>query len=551
LRLPVIAVNHQLAFVVSIAMAIGATIRCVRARMNTSRLVLWLLFVWLVPFIGPATALLSRFKRLPDSSSLAPSPASSQSERPALHPIFKAIDAGETDVIRTLLKENPQLLYLKNPEGGTLLAWAAGRGRRGPSDAIGAACHDFDTIKALLDKDPRLAYGEHPIRISFLPWAAMYGRKDVVELLLAKMSEIGEGFGDIQIALRCAASREVAELLIAHGADVNGIADDDEHGNTPLLSASLSRPADLVELLLAHHARVNVRNSRGVTPLLNAAYDADPRPTELLLSHGADVTVRMDENGQTPLHIATRYHRAETVKLLLAHHADVHAKDNLGKTPLHLAVTDGDLNLVKILIDHHSEINARDAGGRTPLQWAIMKQKTDIAALLREHDAEEFTIASVPGEIALPAELVAVATALEKQFATLGIPSRKIAPTEWNSLPAEIRDVVPRWLMELQTKYALTGPSLECTLESAEWAQYFDFSPPSFYAEGWTMNPEFIDQGFTVIGMGEDGDLWLIGTKESPLSRIYLFDLSADEIEAASETFVDFLAGSIPNPSLY
>jgi len=47
----------QLLPLINIVLAIAATVRCVRTGRRGLTLVLWLLFVWLVPIIGPVVAL--------------------------------------------------------------------------------------------------------------------------------------------------------------------------------------------------------------------------------------------------------------------------------------------------------------------------------------------------------------------------------------------------------------------------------------------------------------------------------------------------------------
>jgi ankyrin repeat protein len=58
--------------------------------------------------------------------------------------------------------------------------------------------------------------------------------------------------------------REIAELLIAKGADVNAKGDD---GSTPLHSAAWYDRKEVAELLIANGADVNAKDDGGDTPL--------------------------------------------------------------------------------------------------------------------------------------------------------------------------------------------------------------------------------------------------------------------------------------------
>ena len=62
---------------------------------------------------------------------------------------------------------------------------------------------------------------------------------------------------------------EVAELLLAKGADVNAKADG-QGGATPLLAAAFNGWRDTAELLLAKGADINAKDLHGSTPLFMA-----------------------------------------------------------------------------------------------------------------------------------------------------------------------------------------------------------------------------------------------------------------------------------------
>lgn len=123
----------------------------------------------------------------------------------------------------------------------------------------------------------------------------------------------------------------------------------DEYDCTPLSKEALFCNKDMGELLLAHGADVNAKNRLGETPLLEAA--GCTAVVELLLAHGADVNIK-DNDGQTPLLAAAARGAMETVKLLLAHGADVNASDRYGRTPLDRASTSKYKDVVKLLRQH-------------------------------------------------------------------------------------------------------------------------------------------------------------------------------------------------------
>ena len=74
---------------------------------------------------------------------------------------------------------------------------------------------------------------------------------------------------------------QVAELLIAEGADVNA---KNVVGQTPLHWAAMAGHKEIIELLIAVGAEVNAKTKRGETPL-DLAED-DPKIRNPILKHG-------------------------------------------------------------------------------------------------------------------------------------------------------------------------------------------------------------------------------------------------------------------------
>jgi predicted Fe-Mo cluster-binding NifX family protein len=82
---------------------------------------------------------------------------------------------------------------------------------------------------------------------------------------------------------------DVAEMLIANGADVNKQC---LHGWTPLHNAALSGDEAIVKLLIAHKANINVQNNLGDTPLHCALQKGQKNAARILINSGADTTIK-------------------------------------------------------------------------------------------------------------------------------------------------------------------------------------------------------------------------------------------------------------------
>jgi ankyrin repeat protein len=184
--------------------------------------------------------------------------------------------------------------------------------------------------------------------------------------------------------------KEVAELLIAEGADVNesnGIFTplDWAYSDNQNRNADELRFTETAALLRKHGAKQGV-NLGPPKDIWEAATEGDMEAVKQFIDEGADVNVK-NKVGSTPLLYAAV--QKEIIELLIAKGADVNAKNNSGWTPLLMAVLGDRKEVIELLIAKGADVNAKDSRkdsrGETPLDWAIEKNYTEIAALLRKH----------------------------------------------------------------------------------------------------------------------------------------------------------------------
>ncbi len=180
---------------------------------------------------------------------------------------------------------------------------------------------------------------------------------------------------------------DTAQLLIAKGADVKI---QTQRGYPLLSSAVFHEDLKTAKLLLAKGADPNKgparttvigwrtfsratgfgswQESHAPAPLWHAIHHGHEEMVELLLAHGARVNP-LNHGGPSPLHLAIERRHLAIAKRLLDKGADVNARDGHGATPLHGALRyyRDESELVKLLIRHGAELNTLNVEGFTPL----------------------------------------------------------------------------------------------------------------------------------------------------------------------------------------
>lgn len=140
-------------------------------------------------------------------------------------------------------------------------------------------------------------------------------------------------------------------------------------------------------MLLALGVDPNKPGVDGVTPLHEAAMKNHTGVVEVLVAHGAKVDA-WDDAGETPLHEAALGGGVEGAEILLARRAEIDAKDRRsGATPLYYAALFGRTRMIQLLLRKGVSMNARNAKGVSVLEAAIQSGQTEAAELLRKADA--------------------------------------------------------------------------------------------------------------------------------------------------------------------
>ncbi|KAL6696840.1 ankyrin repeat-containing domain protein [Trichoderma pleuroticola] len=225
--------------------------------------------------------------------------------------------------------------------------------------------------------------------LSPLASAAKEGHEEISALLLRRgakietKSDYGPAISALRVAVR-ADRVNVVKLLLAHKADleIRG-----EGGLTALHIAAISIQMSMVELLLSNGADIKSRTEEGLTALHLAARHGQKNTVELLLSYGLDIRDH-GRRGRVALHLAAQVYgdRVDLVEVLLAHGADMEIRDERGWTPLIIAANYGNPNIIEILAAHGADVGVQDKEGCTALH-VTESDSSSVAKILLAHGA--------------------------------------------------------------------------------------------------------------------------------------------------------------------
>jgi ankyrin repeat protein len=303
-------------------------------------------------------------------------------------PLFFAARYNRLDVLKLLIAAGADVNKACVNDGCTPLHIAAQDGHAGVVSVLLETAGVDMNLAALMTTDGEFA------GITYTPSfiAAWNNRLDVVTLLIAARSDVSmacvDGYTPLHIAAHKGYTGVVSVLLETAGVDMNAaLTDGRDAGVTPLFLAAEDNRLDVLKLLIAAGADVNMARADGYTPLHMAAQNGHAGVVSALLeAAGVDLNKAPADGataGVTPLYIAPLLNQLDFVKMLITAGAGVDMACADGDAPLHVAAHQEHDDVVDLLIAAGANLHAT-------LSFALARGHAVVAQKLRAAGANEY-----------------------------------------------------------------------------------------------------------------------------------------------------------------
>ena len=253
-----------------------------------------------------------------------------------------------------------------------------------------------------------------------LTWAAMMGQTEAAELLLRHGANINGRNKDENTALHLAVflgRAEITEFLLKNGADINARNDDgataiDILGVPWEMTQFLTKPMGIaLEQEQFEDGRAKIREMFGTAPKLGvktvpnvqdsnskdlwaAARTGNLQAIKRHIEEGGDINALDNGFRLSAIAWGALHGQAEVVQFLIENGVDVNLKNGDGATPLHSAAFLGRVDVAKLLLENGADVKARNNDGATPVDvLSVDWETTAFVCSLIGIDIEEAEIA--------------------------------------------------------------------------------------------------------------------------------------------------------------
>jgi ankyrin repeat protein len=291
--------------------------------------------------------------------------------------IFDAINNSDTDKVKLLIREAPDLVNAKNPNEQSPLHFAAFNSNP-------------EIIKFLVEHGAAVDI-KNKMALTPFYYAALSGNREIMDYLLAygankKDLELRNPWGRTPL---CAVSRdggnaETIKTLIDLGADINA---KDNSGWSPIQLAAWRPYRDVVDLLTAASADLEIGKDEGKRLFNNALSFGLDNLFDKMISLGMSVDTGNAETKALILSAAGGGSKRIT-EFLINKGWDVNYKNVYGWAPIHRAAEQGHKEIISLLLENGADINTRNMLGQSAYNIAIEREDPELGDYLKSLNSE-------------------------------------------------------------------------------------------------------------------------------------------------------------------
>ncbi len=269
--------------------------------------------------------------------------------------LMYAAQQGHLEIVKRLIAVHKVNVNAENYQGNTALMMASQK------DYV-------EVVKALL-----LA-GATVDNVSKKGWnaisIALY--KKVNPEIIHSLISAGANISEIFLLAAQKGCMPIIESAIFCGVNINQI----YKNETALITATKAGHIDIINLLVARGAKINIPDKNGVTALMYAAYLGHTEIVKFLIASGVDVNIS-SKPGNTALILAARNGYNFIVDILIKAGAHLDKSNQYGNTAVMMAANRNYVSTVKMLADAGADLKG-------PLILAVRQQnKTVINVLIK------------------------------------------------------------------------------------------------------------------------------------------------------------------------
>ena len=215
--------------------------------------------------------------------------------------------------------------------------------------------------------------------------AVASGNVEVVKILIDAGANISHKTNEGASIIGEATKREMIELLIENGADINGV---DRYGYSLLKRAIDKKDEEFIKYLIEKKVKIDSFDYNGYSLVYHAIIKDMPSVALELIDKLGDINASYTRDGNSALMIAASYGDVSLVRELINRGADVNFKNERGETALMEAGETGNIDIIRLLIDSGANVNEKSKQNFTALHKALSYRKIEAVDFLLANGAK-------------------------------------------------------------------------------------------------------------------------------------------------------------------